>query len=89
MPSEFIHNHLDLMKIFLVIFIFLVGCFENIIWERKDIPCVTWFFGLLVGAVSIASFEWLGFLRWIFAPLALIIGFIFIVRYYKKTNQKS
>jgi positive regulator of sigma E activity len=89
MPSEFFHNHSDLTKILLVIFIFLVGCFENIIFEQKAIPCATWFFGLLLGVVSIASFERLGVIRWIFAPLVLIIGFIFIVRYYKKANRNS
>jgi hypothetical protein len=87
MFSEFINQHPNFAKILLVLFIFAAGWFDQLLFKRKDLACAAWFFGLLVGSVSIISFEGLGFSRWIIAPLVMLVGLIFIIRYYKKSGR--
>ena len=63
---------------------FIVGIMEQIGFKRTDLACITWFFGVLVVSVGVASFDWLGIVRWPLGFILLIVGSLLIVRIYRR-----
>jgi len=77
-----------IIKILFLIVLFLFGYyFDAIFLKRKDLACITWFWGLAVLTV------WIIFppttIRICVGAIVFIVGMIFLVRYYKKSRNKK
>lgn len=81
-------HYLTAVMILFLIAVFLFGYyFEVVFLKRKDLACLTWFWGLMVLAI------------WIVYPLTLIrvcvgtivsaVGLFFLYRYYIRSKKES
>jgi uncharacterized membrane protein YiaA len=44
--------------------VFLLGLYEERSLRMKELARITWFFGVLVFSIMVATWDWLGWARW-------------------------
>ncbi len=88
MLDEFLANHTTIGALMLVFLIAVVGWAEERILSRTDIACVTWFFGVLVAAITPLTLVSLGVFRWVLGILLFGAGTVYLVRHYSRITSR-
>jgi hypothetical protein len=78
-------NDSPVVIVFLVLALvsFILGYIERHFWGKMRSEVTTWLFGLLFLCAFIAGNDWLGWVRWVLALGAFIVGALFLVYYWK------
>ena len=84
MIGETFRDHPAAAVIVLAALSFIVGLIEHLGFGRTDLASVTWLFGVITVSAAVASFEWLGLLRWPLAVFLLVAGSLVIVTIYRR-----
>ena len=87
MLDNFLANHATIGASILVFLIVVVGWVEERVLGRTDIACVTWFFGVLVAAITPFTLISVGGFRWILGMFVLGGGTTYLIWHYRKSTS--
>ena len=87
--SNWINLHPTIAVFLVVVLCLLVGYMELKVLGRVDIPCLTWFFGLVIGTIALVGSDGSTVTRWIGAAAFFTVGLCLIVIYYKRFNANN
>jgi hypothetical protein len=88
MLDDFLANHTTIGPSILVFLIVVVGWVEERVLGRTDIACVTWFFGVLVAAITPFTLISLGVFRWVLGMFLLGTGTAYLIGHYRRMTSR-
>jgi lipid-A-disaccharide synthase-like uncharacterized protein len=88
--SNWINLHPTIAVFLVVALCLVVGYMELKVLGRVDIPCLTWFIGVIIGTVALVGSDGSTVTRWICAAAFFFVGLCLILIYYKRfTSNKA